>query len=274
MPSAKPSKTRSSKSHLLGSLPNNGQTRDHFKRFHADDMGRDIRVVKACRGLAEKGQLRSFSVMANGLDIAGALKLHHDYPDLPVSLHFDIVNGLARAGRSSLTRRDGVFKLPLKEPQGFIFQLIRMMFFGVYTLFVYKKSDIKNELQSQYDFLTSQGFKITGIDAEQHLHAYSPAAEIVMDFAKENDLKVRMLGDWQPQGTWPKLKLKLLSISAFVSSVIRAGKFALPATWGSDKTYYVIASWEKIDIKKVPDGTFIECHPGTDFDIDLWNLQK
>lgn len=267
MQSVKPSKGTSTHSHLLGVTPNIGGLDN---RFHGDDMGRDTRVVKACRVLAEKGQLRSFSVMANGSDVAGAIKLHLDYPSLPVSLHFDIVNGTAKAGRSSLTRRDGVFKLPLKEPQGFIFQLIRMMFFGIYTLFIYKKLDIKNELQAQYDFLVEQGFGIAGIDAEQHLHAYSPAAEIVMDFAQNNNLKVRMLGDWQPQGTWPRLKLKLLGMSAFVSSITRTKKFKMPATWGSLSVPYVIASWEKIDIKKVPEDTFIECHPGTEFDVKLW----
>ncbi len=245
-------------------------------RFHADDVGRNENTVTICRGLAEKGWLNSYSVMANGAALHSAALLHKDFPNIPVSLHFDVVSGQASAGKSSLTNKHGVFSMWLREAQDPLGQLIRMAVFSCKIVFrIYKRVDIERELQAQLHVLKDHGFEVKGIDTEQHLHAYEPFASVILTAAHEQKLLVRGLSEWQPQTKVGKFKFGLFKFSALALNILYRLNFHSPTSWWpTNHSPYVVASWEQIHLDQLPKNILVECHPGTDYDINLWSQIK
>ena len=248
---------------------------DQNFKFHADDVGRTAKTVHATRKLAEQGCLEGYSVLANSPVLSEVVKLHQDYPHVPVSLHFNIVSGPSSKGISSLTDASGIFRLPYAEAQGFWGPLLRMKSFAFMIIFHrFKGADVQAEMEAQIFALQKAGISLSGIDSEQHLHAYSPLADWVASAGRSHRLKVRQLRDWQIKSLWGRVRFWLFAISVFVLRVLREGVFTMPPTWRAQGRSYVVASWERIDLQSHDPAVTIECHPGTDFDEYLWEQLK
>ena len=94
-------------------------------------------------------------------------------------MHFNLTEGKSISGISSITNLEGIFlgKLPLN--------------LGVYSMAV-KLSDIRLELISQYEYLVNSGILISHIDSHQHMHMNPKIFKIVADFAKDQNIPVRI----------------------------------------------------------------------------------
>lgn len=240
-------------------------------RFHADDVGRTTDTIDATRKLAELGVLEGYSVLANSRVLSDVVLLHQELPNIPVSLHFNIVSGPAIQGVSSLTDSAGMFRLPYAEAQGFLGPLLRMLSFAYLIVFQkFKGKDIQAEMEAQIYALQKAGIKLSGIDSEQHLHAYSPLADWIASAGRAHKLGVRQMRDWHVRSWSGRVRFALFASSVWILRVLREGVFSMPPTWRAAGQPYVVASWEKIDLKTHDRAVTIECHPGTDFDEYLW----
>ena len=146
---------------------------------NADDFGLTKEISDVIVNIFLLGNISSTSLMVNTPGTTHAIELAKRYPKLGVGLHFNLTEGKSISGISSITNLEGMFlgKLPLN--------------LGVYSMAV-KLSDIRLELISQYEYLINSGISISHIDSHQHMHMNPKIFKIVADFAKDQNIPVRI----------------------------------------------------------------------------------
>ncbi len=147
--------------------------------INADDFGltRDIsdKIIETYK----IGNLSSTSLMVNTPASDYAIKLAKKNPKLGVGLHFNLTEGKALTGISSIT-----------DLNGFFFNKMRINLFK--TLRIIDLKDIKNELNMQFEYITNAGLSPSHIDSHQHIHMNPGIFRVVADFAKEKKVSIRI----------------------------------------------------------------------------------
>ena len=147
--------------------------------INADDFGLTKEISDEIINIFLLGNISSTSLMVNTPGTNHAIELAKRYPKLGVGLHLNLTEGKAMSGISSITNSEGDFlgKLPLN--------------LGLYSMAI-KLSDIRLELISQYEYLINSGILISHIDSHQHMHMNPRIFKIVADFAKDQNIPVRI----------------------------------------------------------------------------------
>ena len=152
------------------------------KKFvlNADDFGMSKAYNTAIREGAQKGLLKSTSLVANGAAFDEAVEnVIPVCPDLGVGVHLNIIEGKALVKeQSELTDGNGMFnnsygKLILKAyaPKNKEFM-----------------EQLKNEFCAQINKVRDAGIKITHIDSHVHTHAIPPIFDLVCKIAKDYNI--------------------------------------------------------------------------------------
>ena len=146
---------------------------------NADDFGLTKEISEEILNIFLLGNISSASLMVNTPGTNHAIGLAKRYPKLGVGLHFNLTEGKAMSGISSITNLEGKFlgRLPLN--------------LSLYSMAI-NLSDIRLELISQYEYLINSGIFITHIDSHQHMHMNPKIFKIVADFAKDLNIPVRI----------------------------------------------------------------------------------
>lgn len=147
---------------------------------NADDFGLHTCVNQAIIQGHTNGCITSASVMPTGSAFEDAIHLALKTPSLGIGVHLTLVSEkplLSCQKVNSLVSSNGYFK---KDYMGFIQEFLR------------KNIDLKEvylELSAQIEAVCQTGVKITHIDSHQHLHILPGIIDIVIDLAKQYEIK-------------------------------------------------------------------------------------
>src|SRR5690606_24847457 len=108
----------------------------------------------------------SASVMAGFPGTADAIAYGRSHPDIGVGIHFNLTEGRALTGRSSLTDDSGEFH-PGPE------------FRSRLRAGALRSQDIRAELAAQIDSILDRGIVLSHVDGHQHSHLLPVVAPIV-----------------------------------------------------------------------------------------------
>ena len=147
--------------------------------INADDFGLTTAISDKIIETFKLGNLSSTSLMVNTPASDYAIKLAKNNPELGVGLHFNLTEGRALSGISSITDLNGLF-----------FNKMRLN--CLKTLRLIDLNDIKNELAMQFEYITNSGLYPSHIDSHQHIHMNPGIFRLVADFAKEKNVSIRI----------------------------------------------------------------------------------
>ena len=146
---------------------------------NADDFGLTRAISERIIEIYKKGNLSSTSIIANTPSTDYAVQLAKNNLGLGVGLHFNITEGKAITGESTLTDSKGFFLNKSKINLGVFFNKI-------------KPIELKYELEAQYNYLKNKGLLITHIDSHQHMHMNPKIFKIIANFAKSKNVNIRI----------------------------------------------------------------------------------
>lgn len=223
----------------------------NYYRFLADDYGYSKKSDRKIEQLFKKEKLDEIGVLSNFLkQKRGKSKF---LKGKKVFLHANFVERFPVSNpREIKSLVDGHGKFYSR----YVF-LLRMFLGQIET------KDLVTELTSQYEYLSKLGPKIVGVSSHDHMHAFSPIAEVVSKFAKKNNLSVRLYGDFKPYTLRAKVVFLLMKLMAFLSHFVYFRKWKLPPTWRRGGLPMTFMSLED----KMPDLRYLlVVHPGLPFD--------
>ena len=146
---------------------------------NADDFGITKCISDKIIDTFKIGNLSSTSLMVNTPASEYAINLAKNNPELGLGLHFNLTEGRALSGASSIT-----------DPNGIFFNKMRLNLLE--TLRIIDLKDIQNELNMQFEYITDAGLSPSHIDSHQHIHMNPRIFKIVADFAKEKNISIRI----------------------------------------------------------------------------------
>ena len=153
------------------------------KKFilNADDFGMSEAYNTAIKEGAQKGLLKSASLVANGQAFDEAVeKILPECPDLAVGVHLNIIEGKALTKNlTELTDEKGNFNKSYGD-------LMLKAFNPKNTEFM---EQLEKEFCAQIDKIRNAGIKITHIDSHVHTHAIPPIFKLVCKLAKQYDIQ-------------------------------------------------------------------------------------
>jgi predicted glycoside hydrolase/deacetylase ChbG (UPF0249 family) len=149
---------------------------------NADDFGFSLSVNKSILYCYEQGYINSTSLMTNKPGFEEAVEMIHKYNIIKnVGLHINLFssNPITDFPDKSYLLENGEWnKIKTKKTLNFLTPKTNGYFF--------------NEIEAQVKKATSQGVKITHLDAHQHLHTLPAFFPIFLKFAKQYKLKLRL----------------------------------------------------------------------------------
>ena len=225
--------------------------------LHADDAGLSLAINEAILSLLRENRLESLSVISNAPHAEHFMgRLIGLWPKLTSPPHIFLHLNLVEA--KPLTPWPRKMLQESGEFAGYE-RLIQELLAGRV-----EPSVIEAELEAQFEQLQASGLPVHGIDSHQHMHALSPVAEIVRDFASRHHLAVRSYDDMVCQTWIGQMKKHLLSWAARFTAWRYFGAFTLPPSW-REHTWrpFAMASWERVAYHRLGEDELIACHPGS-----------
>jgi len=147
----------------------------------ADDFGLTSGVNKAVYECFLKGILKNASIIANSKEFFEAAKIAKK-TKICVGVHLNITLGKSLTKIPEITDDENNFRLSILK----IF---------VTSLNKKKLSKIKKEFREQIIKVKTNGIKVSYLDSHKHIHSFPPIFKIVVELAKEFNLKVRLPSD-------------------------------------------------------------------------------
>lgn len=150
--------------------------------INADDFGISHTVNVAIENAIKHNHITSSTIIANGPAVDEAIKIAKKYPNISFGIHLNIIQF------SPLSSRDTFNKYNLLDKNG---EFIEGKIFQT-KLSKELLSAIKNEFESQINFLISNGINISHIDSHQHTHTIWDLRNILIEIIKKyNIIRVR-----------------------------------------------------------------------------------
>lgn len=150
--------------------------------INADDLGVNATINSAIASSFTNGYINSASIIVNmeGFEEALTLADKYDFRN-KIGIHFNLTEGfpLTDLSGTGLTDDEGRFiRKSIHRSANFFSSRIR------------KK--IKEEIQQQYNKAIEKGIKPTHINSHHHIHTLPWISGIFIEFAKKNDLRIRI----------------------------------------------------------------------------------
>ena len=220
---------------------------------NADDFGLSNLVNKGILHCFNHGILSSTSLMANSEGFENATEIAKKFK-LKVGVHLNLTTGKSLTKQSSLTGPNNSF---LKHN-------IKMILLRKINL-----NDVKNELKMQIERVNDYGLRPTHLDGHQHVHILPGVVNIIIELAKEfNIKKVRL--PFQTQ-TFIRTSFKRRIIGLIINHyALKAKKCFQKNSLKFPEHFYGLYETGSLNTEKLKnfiinlnDGiTEIMCHPG------------
>jgi len=150
---------------------------------NADDFGYNSNINAAIVSCFQKNLINSTTIMANMIGFEEAVKLADQYGfKNRVGIHINLTEGKPftdLSGTSLINQKGEYIMKAAFSPR---------LFFSSYT-----KKKIKAEIRAQYNKVLAFGIQPTHIDSHQHVHTFPWLAPLFVEFAKEVNLKLRII---------------------------------------------------------------------------------
>lgn len=141
----------------------------------ADDFGLARPINSGIIEAYKQGFVTSISLMANMPAWGHAIKLLKESPELDIGVHLNIIRGFP------LGKRKEVACLLNKKHMFLGFsKLVRKLVFSQIKL-----SEVEHEFSLQIERVLGEGFSISHLDTEKHIHAFPAIGKIVVRLAKK-----------------------------------------------------------------------------------------
>ena len=148
---------------------------------NADDFGLSPAVNAGIVEAHLNGIVTSTSIMANGAAFDDAVRLLRGLPALDAGIHLTLVGEMALLAPEQVpTLVDQHGRLPRD-----VFTFTRGYFAGRIRL-----SDIRAELNAQFERLRSAGVQLSHADSHQHVHMLGEIREVVADLCRAHGVPV------------------------------------------------------------------------------------
>ncbi len=147
----------------------------------ADDFGMSTGINKAITECYKKGLLKNASIIANSEKFDDAVDIAKK-TDICIGVHLNLTNGKSLTKILEITDQNNNF-------QSSIFKIF------ITSLNRKKLTKIKRELREQIIHVKSAGIRVYYLDSHKHIHSFPPIFKIVVELAKEFNLKVRLPSD-------------------------------------------------------------------------------
>lgn len=147
---------------------------------NADDLGLCPSVNTAIFEVFRAGNLSSATFMVDMPGTADAVERLPEHPGLAVGLHFNLTEGWALTGPSSITWPDG-----RRPDRG---TLVRWVYRGRVDPF-----DVRRECEAQLARMDELGLRPTHVDSHQHVHMVPPLFQAIGPVLEAHALPVRMV---------------------------------------------------------------------------------
>lgn len=147
---------------------------------NADDFGRHPLINAAVAQAAEKGFLRSATLMPGGKAFDGAVEVARTHKELGVGVHFTLVNGfpvLPPEEIPSLVTSEGVFYDTHNV-------FVKRFLMGKISM-----EEVRRELSAQMEKMMSTGLALTHIDSHQHMHTLPGIIDTALDVAQKAGIR-------------------------------------------------------------------------------------
>lgn len=147
--------------------------------FAADDWGFSPGINAGILKLAQLGQLRNVSLIANSAYLSHRLDelIAYAKHGLEFSLHFNLTHGKPLSKRSpSLLAKDGNFHSHIK--------LLLLSALGRIT-----EEDLRREFDLQLEMLRRIAVPVTGVDGHHHVHLIPGLSSAIQKFAAESGIQ-------------------------------------------------------------------------------------
>jgi predicted glycoside hydrolase/deacetylase ChbG (UPF0249 family) len=150
--------------------------------INADDFGVNHSVNTAIAASFSKGIINSASMIVTmpGFEEALELSAKYGFRD-KLGIHINLTEGfpLTNLSKTGLLDLEGKFsRKAITNPY---------IYFSAYV-----KKKIKEELKQQYRMMVDNGIRPTHINSHHHVHTLPWLSAIFLDFAKKEDLKIRI----------------------------------------------------------------------------------
>jgi predicted glycoside hydrolase/deacetylase ChbG (UPF0249 family) len=228
-------------------------------KFQADDFGYNKEASFLIFNLKKKKKIINFSCLSN------FLKKRREFIKLiekeKIALHVNLVEGKSISNKNSIytlvNKKGNFYPLPI-----FLIKL----FFGKIDL-----DQVYKEIENQIKFLLNNNLIIVELNSHQHIHAFSPIADIFLELAKKYNIKnIRSYKNIYSLTIEGRIKYLITKLFAFISEIIFNKRVGLPKTWEiEDKAKTIFLSWEgrNFDFNRLNDNCYkIIIHPGLPFD--------
>lgn len=154
--------------------------------INADDFGRHQSINNAIIQGHVSGCITSASLMPGGNAFKDAVDKAIEHPQLGIGIHLTLIGEkpvMDPTEIPSLVDDKGYLH---KEYPQFLARFLR----GKINL-----SEVRAELSAQIDKVVASGVRITHIDSHQHLHVLPGIIDIVLDIAKQHNIKALRIPD-------------------------------------------------------------------------------
>jgi hopanoid biosynthesis associated protein HpnK len=185
---------------------------------NADDFGSSPSVNAGVERACREGIVTSASLMAGGSAFDDAVARVDGLPQVGFGVHLTLSAGravLEPAAAPTLIGPDGA--LPRSAAA-----FARAFLSGRVS-----SADVRTELAAQLAKVRAAGVRVTHLDGHQHVHNFSGVADVVVDLAREYDVRAVRLsrcGLWPAGRRWLSRQLALrLYAEAFGARARRAG---------------------------------------------------
>ena len=155
---------------------------------NADDFGINNVVTSEIERQMLLGNVSSTTVMANGACLNEVKRFANQHPEYSFGIH------LCLSEFDSLTKSEGLKRVGIVGEDG---RFVHKAIFKIKSFSDETVKAISEELNAQFDVVSSLGFPISHADSHHHVHAIYPLRKLFADVLKKRGIgKVRLGGDF------------------------------------------------------------------------------
>lgn len=163
--------------------------------INADDCGYNKQVNQHIKDAIEAGKITSTTIMANMIDVDGAIQLYEEYTNnISFGIHLNLTEGTPLLESKELldygyySEKEGRIVFDASKAESFRYKLLPKSI----------KSELYKELAAQVNLLKKKGIRLSHIDSHHHIHTCFSLMDVIAQISKDYNLpKIRRIRNYE-----------------------------------------------------------------------------